>query len=95
MKVYLVWSHYDNEGSYEDHWTSDYVMAICLSREKAEAYIASYCPNEDLEKDEKPWIEGNPYPKYQSPNDLRHFHREGYFGEEEEYFTITEMEVLE
>lgn len=96
MKVYLVWLHYYNGGMYEDSYTYDYVMAVFLSREKAEAYIASYCPNKDLEEDQNPWIEGNPYPKYQSSDDLRHFHREStcVLGDvEEEYFTISEMEV--
>lgn len=92
MKMYLVLSHCADVGS-EDVYTD--VEAICATREVAEKYIDSYDPNVTWENDENPWIEGEPRSIFESEEILRRFLRKRCYGEEEEYFTIKEMEVFE
>lgn len=92
MKVYVILSHCADVGS-EDRYTL--VEAVCATREAAEKYIASYNPNVAWGNDENPWIEGEPRSIFGTEEILRRFLRKRCYGEEEEYFTITEMEVLE
>lgn len=97
MKVYVILSHWSEIGSYEENRYKS-VEAICATREAAEKYIASYDPNVawEVEKNkENPWIKGEPRSLFETEEILCRFVREEYYGEEEEYFTITEMEVLE
>lgn len=88
MKIYAVEKTFDNGELYEDWEQRTNIVAMCITREIAERFVANITLSDK-------WIEGDPYPNNPTICE-RIFHYKPRKGVVEQiYYTIKEYEVIE
>lgn len=91
MKIYAVEKNFDNGEFYEEWEQRTDIVAMCMTREIAERFIANITfPDKWVQ-----WIEGDPYPDNPTICE-RIFHYEERKGVIAQiWYTIKEYEVIE